>query len=506
MGRTRLVAGALALLVGACTTSTEQARDRPTSTASTSTEPTTTSTTARTRTPPTTTPWATTPATTDTRPASDSAGDPLFPGLGNSGYDVEHYELHLDTRGSGLTATATLTLTALAPLERFNLDLVGLTVDAITVDGNAAADFSRSGRELVVQPATTIAVGATARVTIAYHGEPELIDDPSGPVGLGWYERSEQSFVLAEPLGGATWFPANDHPQDKATFDLRIIVEPGDVAVGPGILAARSELPDGTAYLWQMRQPMATYLASVVTGRFDLVEQAPVGATQIRHALPSGYDADTIEQLAVTADLLTIFTDWFGPYPFDSYGVAIVDIRASQALALENQTLSVLSVDLFDAPLADFAARVQAHELAHQWFGNHVSPRRWDDIWLNEGFATWAEYHWAENHSPGREQEQGIDRYQNLDYGPLKGFPPEDLFDTRMYRRGALTLEALRRTIGHEPFLALCRAWVERFGGTSATTQDFFDLVAERHGSSAQDLVRSWVFDEVMPQLPPEQS
>ncbi len=507
MGRTRHLAGALALFVGACTTGTEQASDRDATTTTTTT--TTTTGTAPTptasRTTPTTTATTATTATADPRPASDSAGDPLFPGLGNSGYDVEHYDLHLDTRGPGLTATATLTFTALAPLERFNLDLVGLTVDAVTVDGIAVTGFARSGRELVVEPATGIPTGATASVTISYHGEPELIEDPSGPVGLGWYERGQQSFVLAEPLGAATWFPSNDHPEDKATFDLRVIVAPGDVAVGPGLLTERSDLPDGTAFLWEMRQPMATYLASVVTGQFELVDQPPVGSTQIRHALPRGYDADVLEQLAITANLLETFTEWFGPYPFDSYGVAVVDIRATQAAALENQTLSVFSSDLFEIPAGDFAARTQAHELAHQWFGNHVSPGRWDDIWLNEGFATWAEYHWAEHHSPGRPDVQGIDRYQDLEYGPLKGFAPEDLFDTRMYHRGALTLEALRRTIGHEPFLDLSRAWVQRFGGSSATTDDFLDLVAERHGASVRDLVRSWVFDEVMPQLPPEQ-
>ncbi len=342
-------------------------------------------------------------------------------------------------------------------------------------------------------------------MTVAYHGAPELIDDPSGPVGLGWHERGEQSFVLAEPLGAATWFPSNDHPEDKATFDMRVIVSPGDVAVGPGILTERSDLPNGTAFVWEMRQPMATYLASVVAGSFDLVDQEPAGDTQIRHALPNGYDPDILEQLAITADLLDVFTDWFGPYPFDSYGVAVVDIRATQAAALENQTLSVLSSDLFEIPAGDFAARVQAHELAHQWFGNHVSPGRWDDIWLNEGFATWAEYHWAEQHSAGKQEAQGIDRYQDFEYGPLKGFAPEDLFDARMYHRGALTLEALRRTIGHEPFLALSREWLRRFGGASATTDDFLDLVVERHGTSVRELVRSWVFDQVMPQLPPEQ-
>lgn len=495
MTRTRHLAGTLVLLVGACTAGTGQAGSGQTTAI-------TTATTAPTTTPPSTT---TTATITPTEPASDSAGDPLFPGLGNSGYDVEHYALHLDTRGAELTATATLTLTALTPLDRFNLDLVGLTVDAITVDGETA-DFSRSGRELAVDPATAVPTGATSTVTVAYHGAPELIDGPSGPVGLGWHERGEQSFVLAEPIGAATWFPSNDHPEDKATFDMRVIVSPGDVAVGPGILTERSDLPNGTAFVWEMRQPMATYLASVVAGSFDLVDQEPAGDTQIRHALPNGYDPDLLEQLAITADLLDVFTDWFGPYPFDSYGVAVVDIRATQAAALENQTLSVLSSDLFEIPAGDFAARVQAHELAHQWFGNHVSLGRWDDIWLNEGFATWAEYHWAEQHSAGKQEAQGIDRYQDFEYGPLKGFTPEDLFDTRMYHRGALTLEALRRTIGHEPFLALSREWLRRFGGASATTDDFLDLVVERHGTSVRELVRSWVFDDVMPRLPPELS
>lgn len=451
----------------------------------------------------TTTDTATSETTGPAIAGGSSAGDPLFPGLGNGGYDVIHYDLSLDTRPIGLTATASITIEPFERLDRFNLDLVGLTVDSVTVDGRDAT-FEHVGRELTIDPPFDLEPGTAASVFVAYHGEPILIDDPAGPIGLGWYERPWGTFVLSEPLGAATWFPGNDHPQDKATFRIAATVAPGDAAVGPGIETSRTDAPGGTTVVWEMRQPMATYLASLVTGQFDLVTEAPVNGVVIRHALPRGR-SDLVEQLRPTADLLDTFAEWFGPYPFDSYGVAVVTMSMNAAPALENQTLSIFTSDLFDQVPEEFTVRTQAHELAHQWFGNHVSPARWDDIWLNEGFATWVEYHWLETRwaEERGETAEGIARYQDRTYGPLKGVQPADLFDTRMYNRGAMTLEALRRTIGHEPFLALLREWLRRHGGSSATTDDFLTLVEQNAGSEAASLVRMWVFDEAMPRLPP---
>ena len=161
--------------------------------------------------------------------------------------------------------------------------------------------------------------------------------------------------------------------------------------------------------------------------------------------------------------------------------------------------MSLFALVLIGAGLDVLAERTLAHELAHQWFGNHVSPARWDDIWLNEGFATWAEFQWAEAIGIDR-----LDRFAGSDFEPLTNRASDDLFASTVYVRGALTLEALQRTIGQEAFLEILRTWVARFGGGTATTDDFLSLVDEMAGAEAVDLVRAWVFEQEMPELPAE--
>jgi aminopeptidase N len=434
---------------------------------------------------------------------ADNAGDPLFDGLGNGGYDVEHYDLVLDARTEELSGRAAIVLVPDRPLERFNLDLVALTVEEVRVDGESVATSHR-GRELTIVPRSPLRGGQRVVVEVDYRGEPRPVEDPAGPVPLGWHRDHWGTYVLSEPSGAANWFPGNDHPSDKATFRIDITVAADHIAVGPGLLVEQTSNAEGARFVWEMRQPMATYLASVVTGDLVMMTTAPAGRSPdgradgvvIRHVVPADR-VDLVEALSVTGEILDTFVDWFGPYPFDSYGVAIVPVSLASAPAMENQTLSLFSIDVFTSLPASFARRTQAHELAHQWFGNHVSPALWEDIWLNEGFATWAEYRWLAVNGGA-----GIEQYQRQPYGPLKPVVAAELFDLRMYHRGAMTLEALRRTIGDVAFHELLRAWLGRYGGGSATTDDFLALVTERHGTTVADGVRSWIFADAMPRLP----
>jgi aminopeptidase N len=432
--------------------------------------------------------------------ASGSIGDGLFEGLGNTGYDVISYDLALDVTEAGLAGVATLTLVATTELPVFHLDLVGLTVRTVTVD-NEPATFVREGRELIITARTPVVGGATAIVQVVYDGRPEPIEDPAGPFPLGWHTTGWGTFVVSEPLGAATWFPANDHPRDKATFVMAVTVDNDEVAAASGVLIDRTTVGDRTTWTWEMNDPMATYLASVATGPFTITEESDVAGVQIRHVLTTeplaGVDlADIRPLLDETDDMLREFSALFGPYPFDSYGVLLVP--EAFGFALENQTLSIFGTDFFEPAVRDgLAEQVLAHELAHQWFGNHVSPGNWEHIWLNEGFATWADLYWAER--------QGTDRFENyaaIQFGPLVGLESSELFDANVYYRGALTLETLRRTIGDEPFFALLRTWSDRFGGSVASTEDFFVLVEEQAGGTAAELMRDWVTSPSMPTLP----
>jgi len=448
------------------------------------------------------TPTTVAPTTTTTidvanpRAGGDGVGDPLFPGLGNTGYDVQHYDIAIDLSGDEFRAEANLELIADAPLTQFNLDLVGMVVDHVFVDGVEAV-VERNGRELIVSPAATVPAGPIISVKVEYRGTPEPIDDPAGPTPLGWRTEAWGTYVVSQPLGAATWFPANDHPTDKATFMFRVTVPEGQTAIGPGLLVSETTTATRTTYIWETTEPMATNVASIVTGDFAVITS---GNTEpvIRHALPTERANQLLPALASTNEMLEAFEELFGSYPFESYGV--VAVPDDLAFALENQTLS-----LFDTEFLTLRRRtvenVLAHELAHQWFGNNVSPATWADIWLSEGFATWADHYWTELDG-GETFDERAAEARSLNLRPPTDVRPSTMFDITVYRRGALTLEALRREVGNDRFFDLLQAWTVTFGGGSASTNDFLELVRSREGVQAEQLVESWLFDNTMPALP----
>ncbi len=443
-------------------------------------------------------------------------GEPLDPTLGNPGYDVGHYQLDLvyDPDRVWLDATVTLTAGATASLSSVNVDFVGFEVEEVSVDGQPAT-FARTDRDMTVRPRTPIAEGRQFELTVQYRGKPQPFESSSGvPVRLGWnVSPSGTSYVVSEPDGARGWFPCNDVPWDKATYTFRLTVPSGLVAAGNGVLEDKVAQGDRTTWVWQMADPMATYLATVVIGDYQIVDDpaaSAVAGVPIRNLLPSGasayptglsqngsgvfvvpeagYDAEAI---ARQGEMIAFLSQYLGPFPFDTYGVAFVPGAIG---ALEDQTLTVTGAT-FDNLLA--------HELAHQWLGDDVSPASWKDVWLSEGFATYMEWLWDEHQGKTTVAELAAFEYDQVRGLPPPGNPPlNDLFGRSVYGRGALTLYALRARIGDEAFLATLRAWVERFGGRSATTQDFIALAEEVSGGDLTAFFQGWLYAATMPELP----
>ncbi len=427
--------------------------------------------------------------------ALNSIGDPTFPGIGNAGYDVQSYDITLDLTGEELVAEAVIELVAQVDLPGFNLDLEGMNVDEVRVDDEPVL-FRRDGRELIVRLADPLPTGASASVFVAYNGTPQPIVANDLPFNLGFQTRSWGTFVASEPIGAATWFPANDHPQDKALFTITMTVPSGETGVGPGQLIESTTNADGSeTFVWRAREPMSTYLASVATGDFEVSTETLDNGLVIRHAVHASSVGITGTTLDSTVEMIAEFEAQFGPYPFESYGVLVVP--ESLGFALENQTLSLFGEDI----IASSAAQpILAHELAHHWFGDNISPAAWDDIWLNEGFATWAEWWWTERIGGG----DRVDQAATIPMAPLSGIDASSLFDLNVYWRGGLTVEALRREVGDEMFGTILREWTDRYGGGVASTENFIDLVTELAGPAPADTVSQWVFSPAMPQLPPD--
>ncbi len=500
MRRYAMLLAALALSATACSGVTG---DTTTTSASTTTPVDTTASTSR-------VPSSTTgPSAGLTRPPDPPArtvgiGDEYFPQLGNPGYDVEHYTLDLvfDPEAARLGAVATIEATALADLDTVNLDFTDLTVSAVFVDG-AAAGFTAADEELTIAPAAPLIAGEGFVIDVEYSGTPQSTESAAIPFGIGWQTVGNQHYVAAEPDAAHSWFPANDHPLDKATYTFRINVPEGVVAAANGTLVDRLTDLGRVIWVWELDSPMASYLATVVIGDFEIVEDpaaAEAAGVPIRHVLPVGTTVADWPGLERQGEMLAFLAELFGPYPFDNYGIAIVD---GLGAALENQTLS-----LFDSNLARSAyfEDVLIHELAHQWFGNSVSLGQWSDIWLNEGFASYAEWLWIENER-GRDQMEQLIATERDSYDgaglTAPGVPPAfDLFNRSVYRVGAMTLHALRLTVGDQAFFEILRTYAMTFTDQSATTPDFIAVAESIAGVALDDLFEAWLIEPKVPEFP----
>ncbi len=330
----------------------------------------------------------------DPVPPADSLGDSYYPQLGNSGYDVQHYDLALtaDVATNTLTGTATITARSLAELRTFNLDFVGLDVDYVAVN-DVAVDWDREPHELIVVPLAPLPADETFTVTVVYSGVPEGVEMSGIPMLTGWVNYGTGVFVASEPGGAASWYPVNDHPLDKATYSLSITVPEPYIVAANGVLTGTTTADGQITTQWEMDQPMASYLATVNIDQFEVFEEQGPDGIAIRNYFPADIAQAAQFDFSRTPDMIAFFQDTFGPYPFETYGVVVADTRFG--FALETQSLSLFSRNWISGE--GHAEEAVAHELAHQWYGNSVSLSQWQDIWLNEGFATYISWLWFEH-------------------------------------------------------------------------------------------------------------
>jgi aminopeptidase N len=430
-------------------------------------------------------------------PGAPGAGDPYFPDYGNGGYDVTHYGLKLryDPGSDRLDGTATVSIVATQVLSRFDLDFGPLDISALTVDG-AAAQWKRDGpRELVITPPSPVANGKTFTVVVTYGGVPK---------GETFHHTADGAITAGEPEGATEWFPSNDHPSDKATYDLDITAPDGLQVISNGVLTGSEVATGQRTWHWAEHAPMATYLATFAIGHFRIIEGTYEGRpvySAVDAAAPASVDAVTRRIPEITGFLAT----QFGPYPFDALGGVVT--QAKLGFALETQTRPTFpSSYLAD----DGAGSIVAHELAHQWFGDSVSVRQWKDIWLNEGFATYAQWLWTE-HVGGVTAQQTFERM----YGPSQGAggftyarsptgdPGRDgVFGPSVYQRGAMTLGALRKTIGDDAFFRLLKEWAGSRNGGNAATADFTALAEKVSGRSLSAFFQAWLYGTTKPPAP----
>ncbi|MGE2737322.1 M1 family metallopeptidase [Mycolicibacterium vaccae] len=428
--------------------------------------------------------------------------DPYLPGTGNFGYRASRYDLDLDYKvaSNRLGATATITAVTLAQLRSFTLDLSGvLTVSKVTVNGEKPAQFRTAGNKLHITLADNLPAGAAMTIVVRYGGNPRPIRTMWGAVGFE--ELTEGALVAGQPNGASSWFPCDDHPAAKASFGIRIATESAYFALANGQLVSRRARAGMTTWVYEQAEPTSTYLVTLQIGPYHRhrmskngVEMAAVLPDRLRRA----FDHDFAQQ----PQMMKLFVELFGPYPLAT-GYTVVVTDDDLEIPLEAQGISIFGANHCDG--AGSAERLIAHELAHQWFGNSVTAQRWRHIWLHEGFACYAEWLWSQ-HSGGRSADELARHY----YAKLADSPqdlvladpgPEDMFDDRVYKRGALTLHALRKQLGDADFFALLRDWTTRYRHSTAVTDDFTGLAAQYAHTSLRPLWQAWLYSKELPPL-----
>lgn len=434
---------------------------------------------------------------------SSSAGDPYLPSSGNGGYTVLHYDLSLDYRvaTNRLSAVATITAEATMPLDRFSLDFSGLAIDKLTVSGARPAKLVHAARKVVVTTAARIAAGQRFEVVVRYRGAPRPLHSEWGE--LGWEELTDGVIVASQPNGASSWFPCNDHPSDKATFRISITCESPYTVLANGSLVSKAQQSGRTTWTYIVRQPMATYLASLQIGRY----RSKVIATEpVDHTIfyPANHERQSTIDFARLAEMTILFSSLFGPYPFESYAVVVTSDDLE--IPLEAHGLAVFGRNHIDGNHS--SDRLIAHELAHQWFGNSLTVARWQDIWLQEGFACYAEWLWSE-HIGGQSADDNAryhrDRLAAKPTDLVIGDPgPNDMFDDRVYKRGALALHTIRRTVGDERFFDAVRAFTAADRYANVSTTNFVEFFTAQTGDpSIKRIVKDWVLTAALPRRYP---
>ncbi|MEU6224219.1 M1 family metallopeptidase [Streptomyces sp. NPDC047042] len=430
--------------------------------------------------------------------------DPYFPANGDARYRVHRYELALDYRPGPNRLAGTARINAIAgraPLAEFQLNLGDFKIGRVRVDGKAAHYTHRGGR-LRIRPAKPLRTGAAFTVEVHWAGNPKPVASPWG--GLGWEELEDGALVASQPIGAPSWYPCNDRPADKASYQISITTPSAYAVVAGGRLLTRTAKASTTTWVYEQSAPTSSYLVGLSIGKYQtvLLGDPGLGGVPQHGHIPAELLPEFSRDFARQPAMMELFQELFGPYPFGEYAVVVTEEELD--VPVEAQGLSLFGANHVDG--ARSSERLVAHELAHQWFGNSVSIADWRHIWLNEGFAKYAEWLWSER-SGGRSAQQLAAAAHRL-----LASQPQDLrladpgrklmFDDRLYQRGGLAVHAVRCALGDEVFFRMLRGWAGLHRGGSVSTGTFTAYVSRFAVEPLDELFTAWLFERALPVLP----
>lgn len=434
----------------------------------------------------------------------DGLGDPMAPLLGNGGYDVTDYELALAWNPETLRMTGTAEITATAPegLDAFNLDATGFTVQSVTVD-NQPADFRHEDPELQVTPQTPVPSGEFV-VRVDYVMPLDSFPSTLVRSDVGWVNaEGGAAYVRSEPDGAHTWFPANDHPLDKARFTVIITVPDTMIAFASGALARTERGVDTTTYRWDTGTAVAPHTMTAGFAQAALVtDEVASGGTgiRIRHVLPPDLADKPPAALAKIDDIIAFLEQRYGRFPYKDYGVVVVD---GQDLALPTHTWSIVTRQVLQSDDAELRL---AADIGRHWFGDSVAVASWSDVWLSTAFGTYSSWMWLQRNVGLNALELTAKgaraKVKNSVWPPPDAPVAGDIYSGSVFLHGAITLHAMRLKMGDQSFFGMLQAFHTEHEGGNASTADFLDAVADAGGGSLLVFVDAWLHNDSLPGFP----
>ncbi|MEU2610589.1 M1 family metallopeptidase [Micromonospora sp. NPDC007271] len=431
---------------------------------------------------------------------SSPVADPIYPARGTDGLDVLHYGLELDWAppSKTLTGTATLRIRPTRDAPNLVLDFMPYQIDEVTLDGAAVTGTVAKEKLTVAAP---VVADKPVTLLVRYHGTPRTTPMPShrkDVENLGLTVSKEGGlWTMQEPFGAFTWYPANDQPSDEALYDIQVTVPAGWSAIASGTPVGQS----GNTFRYRSTDPAAAYLTTLAVGRYQkLTAKGPRGIP-LTYWYRKGTDDKLLPYLKKSPEYLAWLEKKFGPYPFPSAGVVVVD----SASAMETQQMVTMGRKIENTRARrDRWGSDLLHEYAHQWFGNSVTPTTWQDLWLNEGWAQYAQdLHTKETRHL---TDASLDRYlRDADatlrkkLGPPGKPNPKNFAEGNVYLCPEAMLHEIHKQLGDKKFFALARAWVQEQRNTQQDRASFIAFVNKQTGRDFTKLINTWLDAKTTP-------
>lgn len=425
---------------------------------------------------------------------------------GDRPIDIEHIKLELEVtlKEKTVEGKAVIDFLPLRPISSVRLDAVHHEIAAVHGGkDNKPLRFDNTGKEVVIDWESPLAVGEKQQVTIEY----KVRDPKAGLYFFGPTEKDPNVPAMAwsqgEPISNRHWFPSLDHPNERQTTEMIVTVTEGLEVLSNGRLLSYEKVEDGKVrFHWRQTEPHVAYLVTLVVGRFAIGRDEWRGMPVTYYA-PPDRAGDIPRTFGRTREMLDFFTEKFGiDYPWEKYAQVVVE----QFIAggMENTSATTLySRVMHDerAILDDSPDWLIAHELAHQWWGDLLTCKDWAHLWLNEGFATYSEALWAEKKLGNDEFLYILDRTNSAARsGAATTRPvvdrryanPQSMFDTRAYPKGSWVLHMLRRLLGDEMFFASLAEYGKTYRQQTVETGDFRRALERKTGRSLERFFYDW--------------